>query len=105
MAAILLAPPAAISSPASADAGKVTGVRGIFVKSNNPKALSQWYRDVLGIQTESWGGALLSYDRPDHPQHIVWNAFPSKSTYFAPSTRDFMINFAVDDLDAMIARL
>jgi catechol 2,3-dioxygenase-like lactoylglutathione lyase family enzyme len=86
-------------------AGHVTGVGGIFIKSKNPKALSDWYRDVLGLEIKSWGGATLPYDAPGHPPVVAWSPFPQDSHYMAPSTREFMINFAVDDMDAMIARL
>ena len=85
--------------------GRITGVGGIFVKSKDPKALARWYRDVLGISLESWGGAMLRYDSPGHPPAVVWNTFPSTTDYMAPSTREFMIDFAVDDLDAYLTRL
>jgi catechol 2,3-dioxygenase-like lactoylglutathione lyase family enzyme len=85
--------------------GHITGVGGIFLKSKDPKALARWYRDVLGIPLEPWGGAILKYDAPGHPPALTWNAFPSTTDYMAPSTREFMIDFAVDDLDAFLARL
>jgi catechol 2,3-dioxygenase-like lactoylglutathione lyase family enzyme len=92
--------------PASAEpAGHVTGVGGVFIKSKNPKALSDWYRDVLGLEIKGWGGAMLPYDAPGHPPAVVWSPFPQDSDYMAPSTRELMINFAVDDMDAIIARL
>lgn len=86
-------------------AGRITGVGGIFFKSKDPKALAAWYRDVLGIPLEPWGGALLRYDTPGHPPVLVWNAFSEDTGYFAPSTQTYMVNFAVDDLDAVVARL
>src|SRR5436305_13721359 len=86
-------------------AGRITGVGGIFIRSKDPKALARWYRDVLGIPLERWGGATLKYDAPGHPPVIVWNAFPNANDYMGPSTREFMIDFAVDDLDAYLARL
>jgi predicted enzyme related to lactoylglutathione lyase len=85
--------------------GHITGIGGVFFKSKDPKALAAWYRGVMGIQIEAWGGALLRYDAPGHPPAVVWSAFPAASDYMAPSTREFMINFAVDDLDAFTARL
>ena len=93
--------------PASAgpQPGHVTGFGGVFVTSKDPKALAAWYRDVLGIPLESWGGAILRYDAPDHPPMALWNAMPSGSDEITPSKREFMINFAVDDLDAFVARL
>ena len=93
------------SESANADSGKITGFGGVFVKSKDPKALAAWYRDVLGIKLESWGGAMLRYDAPGHPDEVVWSAFPTNSGYFAPSTREVMLNFAVDDLDAFVKRL
>ena len=92
--------------PAGAEpAGHVTGIGGIFLKSKNPKALSEWYRDVLGLDVKAWGGATLSYDAPGHPSVAVWSPFPETSDYMAPSTREVMINFSVDDMDALVARL
>jgi predicted enzyme related to lactoylglutathione lyase len=85
--------------------GRVTGIGGVFVKSKDPKALAKWYRDVLGLDVAAWGGAALPYDAPGHPPKISWMAFPQTSDHMAPSTREFMVNFAVDDMDAIIARL
>jgi predicted enzyme related to lactoylglutathione lyase len=86
-------------------AGHVTGIGGIFVTSKDPKALAKWYKEVLGITIEAWGGAMLRYDAPGHPPMALWNAMPENSDEIAPSHRDFMVNFAVDDLDAFVARL
>lgn len=86
-------------------AGHVTGVGGVFFKAKDPKALAAWYRDVLGLPVQAWGGAMLRYDAPEHPPMVVWSAFPASTQYFAPSTADFMINYAVDDMDALVARL
>lgn len=85
--------------------GHVTGLGGVFVTSKDPKTLAAWYKDVLGITLESWGGAILRYDAPGHPPMALWNAMPADSEELVPSHRDFMINFAVDDLDAFVARL
>jgi len=84
---------------------RITGFGGIFFKARDPKALAAWYRDTLGIALEEYGAALLRTDVPGHPEFVVWNAFAEDTTYFAPSTREFMVNFAVDDLDGMVAAL
>jgi predicted enzyme related to lactoylglutathione lyase len=84
---------------------RITGIGGLFFKSKDPKALAAWYRDVMGLKIEDWGGATLSYDAPDHPPVVVWSAFESKTEYMAPSTREFMVNFAVDDLGAFIGEI
>lgn len=104
----LLAWAIAVGLAASAQAqtpGHITGVGGVFVTSSDPKALAKWYRDVLGIDLQPWGGAVLHYDAPGHPPVLAWNALPQNSGYLAPSKREFMIDFAVDDLDAFVARL
>ncbi|WP_083748980.1 VOC family protein [Pelomonas sp. KK5] len=89
----------------STGAGHITGVGGIFFKAKDPKALAAWYRDVLGLPVQPWGGAILRYEAPQHPPALAWNAFPAGTKYFAPSDSAFMINYAVDDMDAMLARL
>jgi catechol 2,3-dioxygenase-like lactoylglutathione lyase family enzyme len=97
---------AGVATAASAPpAGHITGVGGIFFKAKDPKALAAWYRDVLGMPVEVWGGAALRYDAPNHPPALAWNAFPASTNYFAPSTSGLMIDYAVDDMDAMLARL
>jgi len=85
--------------------GRITGVGGIFFKSKDPKALMAWYRDVLGIQLEAWGGAAMRYDAAKHPPAVIVNAFKATTSYMDPSTREFMLNFAVDDLTAFLDRL
>lgn len=95
-----------VALPAAAQApGHVTGVGGVFFRSKDPKALMAWYRDVLGIKLEPWGGIALAYDAPAHPPAVIVNAFPAKTDYFAPSAREFMLNLAVDDMAAFLARL
>ena len=103
LGALIMADPG--KSASAEPAGRITGVGGVFFKAKDPKALSAWYRDVLGLPLESWGGAMLRYDAPGHPPVLVWNAFPASTSYFAPSTGSLMINYAVDDLDAFLARL
>jgi catechol 2,3-dioxygenase-like lactoylglutathione lyase family enzyme len=93
------------SAADSPDAGHVTGIGGIFFKSKDPKALAAWYHDMLGLEVEAWGGAMLRYDAPQHPPVMAWTPFRDTTKYMAPSDRDFMVDFAVDDLDALVARL
>lgn len=79
---------------------KVRGIGGVFFKSKDPKALARWYAEHLGVPLEDWGGAVFKGEGT-----TVWNAFSADTTYFAPSTAPFMINFRVDNLDAMLAQL
>lgn len=97
---------ALVAIPISAQPpGHITGVGGIFFRSKDPKALMAWYRDVLGVRLEDWGGAALRYDAPGRPPVVTLNAFRQNSQYMAPSTREYMLDFAVDDLTAFLDRL
>lgn len=85
---------------------RVLGIGGIFFKARDPGALSRWYADVLGIEMNDWGGAFLTPEAmaAHAGAGTVFSPLKADTTYFAPSTKDFMINFAVDDLDAIVAR-
>jgi catechol 2,3-dioxygenase-like lactoylglutathione lyase family enzyme len=102
---VAAAAPAQAAEENKMNAGHVTGIGGVFLKSKDPKALIAWYRDVMGLQIEDWGGALLKYDALGHPPVAVWAPFSANTEHFAPSTREFMLNFAVDDMDAFLAKL
>lgn len=79
---------------------KVLGFGGVFVKAADPAKLAAWYKDVLGVETQSWGGAIFP---PLDRGKSVWTAFPADSDHFAPSTLSYMINLMVDDLDGVLA--
>ena len=87
---------------------KITGIGGVFFKSRNDRAaLVAWYEKHLGMQIESFGGAVLSW--PDDPAEdkgiTVWHVAERGSEWFSPSDAPFMINYRVDNLDEMIAQL
>ena len=81
---------------------RITALGGVFFHSPDPKALAAWYRDKLGLSIEDWGGALIRADGNGPPQG-VWAPFKKGTDHFKPSSREFMINFAVDDLDGFVA--
>ena len=83
---------------------RITGIGGVFFRSPDPKKLAAWYRDMLSLNVEDWGGALLKKDS-DSPSQSVWSPFKADTDYFKPSTREFMINFAVDDLESFLSGL
>lgn len=87
---------------------RVTGIGGIFFKARDPKALGEWYRKHLGLNVEEWGGVAFQWVTPENPTGTgttVWNPFKEDTSYFAPSTASFMVNYRVDDLHALIAAL
>lgn len=91
---------------------RITGLGGVFFKSDDPAALQKWYADNLGIEPE-WSGPSGSGKNfrwredaePDERGSTVWSLFPRESSYFSPGTAEFMINYRVRDLDAMLAQL
>lgn len=86
---------------------RVIGIGGIFFKSKDPKALSEWYNKHLGVANEGWG-AQFFFDKVA-PQlkdgYQLWSPFSDTTKYFEPSTQSFMVNFIVDDLDALLNTL
>ena len=85
---------------------RVLGLGGVFFKAADPHALAQWYKDVLGFPVEDWPGAIFQLaDSAGRDAFAVWSPFKADTTYFQPSTKDFMINFRVDDLDGMVERI
>src|SRR5712672_2674986 len=87
---------------------KVIGVGGVFFKSKNGKQLGAWYAKHLGVNVEAWGGAIFQWDEKPKARHqrcTVWCPFAADARKFAPSRESFMINFIVDDLDAVVRRL
>jgi len=86
---------------------RVTGIGGIFLKARDPEALAEWYRIHLGAPYKKGEGAafLWSDDPKVDGGMSIFSTFPQNSTYFAPSASTFMINFRVDDLDGLLAKL
>lgn len=86
---------------------RVTGIGGIFFKAKDPKALGEWYRDHLGINVLEWGGAAFHWadDPAGAAGTTIWSPFKDDTSYFAPSTSSFMINYRVEDLHALLAKL
>lgn len=87
---------------------RVTGIGGVFLKSADPKRLSEWYQRHLGIPVQPWGGAAFDWAGPDNPGGqgtTAWNVFDAGSNYFAPSKAPFMVNYRVDKLKPLLEAL
>jgi predicted enzyme related to lactoylglutathione lyase len=83
---------------------KVTGLGGIFFKSRDPAALGAWYAQHLGLNVEEWGGVRFD-ENERRPGYTLWSPFAADTGYFGPGAQSYMINFRVDDLDALLAQL
>jgi catechol 2,3-dioxygenase-like lactoylglutathione lyase family enzyme len=87
---------------------RVTGIGGVFFKSDDPARTLEWYRNHLGIASGDWGGFAFQWNEKDQPNetgYTIWSAFPDTTIYFAPSEQPFMVNFRVVDLVRLIAAL
>ena len=83
---------------------RVIGIGGIFFKARDPQGLSAWYAQHLGLKIEEFGGAMFEEDAA-RPGCTLWSPFKEDTKYFEPSTKPLMVNFRVDDLDALLAAL
>ncbi len=86
---------------------RVTGLGGIFFNSKDPDAIRKWYNDHLGIQAEQWGTSFewRYAEEPDKKGSTAWSVMREGSDYFKPSTKDFMINYRVENLVALVEEL
>ena len=83
---------------------KAVGIGGVFLKAQDPKALSQWYETHLGIGGRVSGDAL-TFEGPASMGTTVFGLFPTSTQYFGDGPQQFMVNFRVDNLDALLAQL
>lgn len=86
---------------------KVTGIGGIFFKCKDPKKLKEWYKTNLGLNTNDYGAVFEWRQGADTTQKgfTQWSPFKETTNYFAPSTKDFMINYRVENLEALLVEL
>lgn len=86
---------------------RVTGIGGIFFKCKDPKKLREWYKTHLGLNTNQYGTVFEWRQGADTTKKgfTQWSPFSETTKYFAPSTKDFMINYRVENLEALVAQL
>lgn len=86
---------------------RAVGLGGVFFRAKNPAKLSTWYRKHLGIKTTN-NTALFTWRSSkgsNKPGSTVWALFPSDTSYFRNSRKQFMINYRVKSLDKVLAKL
>jgi len=86
---------------------KVTGIGGIFFKCKDPKKLREWYETNLGLNTNEYGAVFEWRQGADTTKKgfTQWSPFTEKTKYFEPSTKDFMINYRVENIEELIDQL
>jgi len=97
--------PASAAPASEPQKGRILGIGGIFFKSEHPGPMREWYSKNLGL-SDKGQGAMLHWREKDNPQQermTIWSIFPATSKYFEPG--QLMVNYIVDDLDALLERL
>jgi len=86
---------------------KVTGIGGIFFKCENPKEIKDWYATNLGLVVDAYGATFESRNanNPEKINYLQWNPFEAKTDYFEPSKKEFMVNYRVENIEALVAEL
>lgn len=79
---------------------RVTGIGGVFFKSENPGKLKEWYQNRLGLPIDKYGCSFIwrPENNPEKRAMTQWSPFESKTTYFEPSTKNFMMNYRDENL-------
>ena len=86
---------------------RVTSIGGIFFKCKDPKQMRLWYETHLGLITNDYGAVFEWRKATDSTQKgfTQWSPFKETTKYFEPSTKDFMINYRVANLTALVKQL
>ncbi len=86
---------------------KVTGIGGIFFKCKDPKKMREWYATNLGLNTNDYGAVFEWRQGADTTRKgfTQWSPFNEKTRYFEPSTKDFMINYRVENITELVGQL
>ncbi len=95
------------TAPVDTTTPKATGIGGIFFFSDNPKETKDWYTKNLGLDINAWGSCGFesrNINKPDEITSLQWKPFKKDDEYFAPSKKEFMINYQVQNLEGLIAR-
>jgi predicted enzyme related to lactoylglutathione lyase len=86
---------------------KVTGIGGIFFKCADPKKMNEWYAKNLGMPVADYGTMFQNreMDDPEKTNYTIWSPFPESTKYFEPSEKEFMINYRVENIEALLEEL
>jgi predicted enzyme related to lactoylglutathione lyase len=86
---------------------RVTAIGGIFFKCKDPESIRKWYDTHLGFNTDAYGTTFQwrKIEKPEEKGYSVWSPFKESTDYFSPSTKDFMVNFRVENLEALLPLL
>ncbi|CAL2105787.1 Catechol 2,3-dioxygenase [Tenacibaculum sp. 190524A02b] len=85
--------------------GKVTGIGGLFFKTEDTQKTKDWYKQHLGFNTDDWGCTFRWKDNDGNKASTQWSPFDKDTKYFSPSKKDFMVNYRVENLVELLEEL
>ena len=84
---------------------RVTGIGGVFFKSEHPDKLKEWYKTHLGFHIDAYGTTFKWNDLKSNPASTQWSPFAENTNYFSPSNKNFMVNYRVKNLVELLDNL
>ena len=82
---------------------KVLGIGGLFFRAKDPDALAKWYHEHLGIDPVPKDYESVCWRQEEGL--TVFAPFAASTDYFGPGERQWMMNFRVRSLDAIVDQL
>lgn len=86
---------------------RVTGIGGIFFRSDDPVKTREWYGKNLGLAIDDYGSSFefRNSEHPDEINYLIWSPFDKNTDYFSPSVKEFMINYRVQNIEGLVNKL
>lgn len=87
--------------------GRITGIGGVFFQCEDPNKMREWYAKNFGLTTDEYG-ALFEFRKataPDEVAYLQWSTMSRDSDHFKPSKSPFMINYRVENIEALVEQL
>jgi predicted enzyme related to lactoylglutathione lyase len=99
-----------ISNKKNTKMKKVTGIGGIFFKCKDPNKIKEWYNTHLGLDAGPYGASFEWFEADPSSGGTKkgltqWNVNTETAKLYEPSTKDFMINYRVENLEALAEQL
>jgi catechol 2,3-dioxygenase-like lactoylglutathione lyase family enzyme len=85
----------------------VTGIGGVFFKSKDPDDTKQWYHEHLGLEVDNYGSLFKfhPFGQPKKIAQLQWSPFPHTTDYLGEADQEFMINYRVRNIEALVDQL
>jgi predicted enzyme related to lactoylglutathione lyase len=96
-----------VSSASGSTVKKVTGIGGVFFRSKYPQKMKDWYSKHLGLNTDTYGTNFEWRQGGDTTKKgfTLWAPFKETTKYFGAPAQQYMINYRVENLSALLNEL